>query len=106
MSFPGALSKQVMNATLPYVITDDDCGATKGIALDVMDSDVVDRFLVRPVKIGGTTMPAGTLSLGQYVPKYIQSAGSGLVKVGAAVTQALFDLTIGLVTLFFIYQVF
>ena len=47
---------------------------------------------------------AGTLSLGQYLPKYIQSAGSGLVKIGAGVTQALFDLTIGLVTLFFIYQ--
>ena len=51
-----------------------------------------------------TDIAEGTLSLGQYVPKVIQPVGSWLVKIGAGVTQALFDLAIGLITLFFIYR--
>ncbi len=51
-----------------------------------------------------TDIAEGTLTLGQYIPKVIQPVGSWLVKIGAGVTQALFDLTIGLITLFFIYR--
>jgi len=51
-----------------------------------------------------TDVAEGTLSVGQYVPKVIQPVGSWLVRVGAGVTQALFDLTIGLITLFFLYR--
>ena len=51
-----------------------------------------------------TDLAAGTLSIGQYIPKVIQPVGGWLVRIGAGVGQALFDLSIGLVTLFFLYR--
>lgn len=46
----------------------------------------------------------GTISLGQYLPKAIQPVGNWLIKLGRGIGQAVFDLTIGLVTLFFFYR--
>lgn len=61
VSVPGALSKQIMNTTLPYVVSAPDCGTSKGIALDVTDNDVVDRYLAKPIKIGNRNISAGTV---------------------------------------------
>lgn len=59
---PGALSKQIINTVVPYVITSQDCGTTVGLALDIGDSDVVDRFTAKDtLLVGGKTIPAGTL---------------------------------------------
>ena len=58
---PGALSKQLVNTVIPYVVTEDDCGTTKGIALDITDVDVVDRFTSSSIKMGGKTISTGTL---------------------------------------------
>lgn len=59
---PGALSKQIINTVIPYVVTSSDCGTTNGLALDVGDSDVVDRFLAKDTALEkGGTIPAGTL---------------------------------------------
>jgi len=46
----------------------------------------------------------GTISLGQYVPKVIQPVGNWLVQAGARIGRALFELSIGLLTLFFFYR--
>ena len=59
---PGALSKQIINTVVPYVVTQQDCGTHNGLALDVGDTDVVDRFLAKDTVLEkGGTIPAGTL---------------------------------------------
>lgn len=61
VSEPGALSKQIVNTTIPYVVTTEDCGTTNGIALDKSDDDVLDRALYRDLKVGDMVYKAGTL---------------------------------------------
>lgn len=46
----------------------------------------------------------GTISMGQYIPKAIQPVGNWLVQAGARIGQAVFELCIGLITLFFLYR--
>lgn len=59
---PGALSKQIVNTVVPYVVTNPDCGTKTGIALDVDDSDLVDRYVAKDVALErGGVIPAGTL---------------------------------------------
>jgi DNA-directed RNA polymerase subunit beta' len=57
---PGALNKQLANTMIPYIITQDDCGTAKGIALDVGDSDLVDRFTAKGVSAKGVRVSANT----------------------------------------------
>ena len=62
VSKPGALSKQIMNTVMPYVVVSDDCGTNKGISLPTTDRDVADRYLAKPVALAkGRVLPAGTL---------------------------------------------
>ena len=62
VSRPGALSKQIMNTVIPYVVTTDDCGTEHGIALDTHDREVLDRYTVKPIKVSDSiTLPPGTL---------------------------------------------
>lgn len=59
---PGYLTKQMMNSVLDEVVISDDCGTQKGIRLPVdEDNNVSDRVLAQDVRIGKTTLPAGTL---------------------------------------------
>lgn len=59
---PGALSKQIVNTVVPYVVTNPDCGTKNGIALDVDDSDLVDRYVAKDTALEkGGVIPAGTL---------------------------------------------
>lgn len=58
---PGALSKQIVNTVIPYSVSTDDCGTSRGISLDVSDSELSDRFLAKDVIVGNTTVKAGTL---------------------------------------------
>ena len=44
---PGALNKQIVNTAIPYIITGDDCGTQKGVALDTKDSSLSDRFVAK-----------------------------------------------------------
>ena len=60
VSVPGALNKQIANTMIGYVVSSDDCGTKSGIALDVNDSDLVDRYTAKPLKIGKSTVPANT----------------------------------------------
>lgn len=58
---PGYITKQVMNSVMNNLIINDDCGTDKGIALNTDDKDVLDRYLLAPVKAGKKTIPSGTL---------------------------------------------
>jgi DNA-directed RNA polymerase subunit beta' len=63
VQLPGVLSKQLINASINYSVTEDDCGSQRGVALDVGDPDVLGRVLPRDLDVGGTTYKAGaTLS--------------------------------------------
>jgi DNA-directed RNA polymerase subunit beta' len=57
---PGALNKQLANTMMSYIVTADDCGTTKGIALDAADSDLVDRFTAKPISAKGLRVSANT----------------------------------------------
>lgn len=46
----------------------------------------------------------GTLAIGQHVPKVIRPVGAWLVSVGAGVGRGMFDLSISLLVLFFLYR--
>ena len=61
VQLPGALNKQIANTTISYVIAGDDCKTTRGIALAAADSDIVDRYLAKPVSAPGLKIPSGSL---------------------------------------------
>jgi len=46
----------------------------------------------------------GTITIGQYVPKMIQPVANWLVRVGVTVGQGVFDLSMGLLVVFFLYR--
>lgn len=58
---PGAMSKLLMNNMMHVLVNDHDCGTTKGIALDISEKDVHDRYLQQPFTHGPTHVPAGTI---------------------------------------------
>jgi DNA-directed RNA polymerase subunit beta' len=64
---PGYLTKQLMQASMDTLITNDDCGTTKGAVHNVDDPNVLDRFTTRDVKLGTRggkdkgVIPKGTL---------------------------------------------
>lgn len=58
---PGALTKMMVNTVLDNIITMKDCGTNKGIALDVDDPEIMDRFLAQPVTLKGQTIPKDTI---------------------------------------------
>lgn len=61
VSEPGALSKQIVNTSVPYVVTTKDCGTKSGIVLSKNDPDVVDRALYKDLTANGVKYEAGTL---------------------------------------------
>lgn len=52
-SEPGALAKQIINVVMPTLVTSHDCGTSQGIAMDVGEDDIHDRYLAAPAKAGG-----------------------------------------------------
>jgi DNA-directed RNA polymerase subunit beta' len=58
---PGALNKQIANTTISYIVTQDDCGTEKGVALDVASPDLVDRYTAKAIRFGGGVVPKNTL---------------------------------------------
>lgn len=66
---PGYLSKLLMANTMDMLVTGDDCGTTRGIALPVTDRDVHDRHLQKDFSAKGMHVPAGTLLTPSLVSK-------------------------------------
>ncbi len=58
---PGALTKQIINTAIPYVVAKQDCHTTNGISLDASDPEIVDRYLAKPVTLGSRVLAANTL---------------------------------------------
>lgn len=80
---PGALSKQLINTAIPLVVTSKDCGTTDGLAMDVSSTDVIDRYLSKPVKLSsGETIARGTLVSPALAAK-MMAAKVGRVIVGS-----------------------
>ncbi len=66
---PGYLSKLLMANTMDLVVTGDDCGTTRGIAMPITERDVHDRILQKEFSAKGMTVPAGTVLTPSVVSK-------------------------------------
>lgn len=59
---PGAMSKDILNTTMNYLVTSEDCGTSNGVLMELNHEDVHDRFLAKPYKLkDGKTIRANTL---------------------------------------------
>jgi DNA-directed RNA polymerase subunit beta' len=58
---PGYMSKLLMNSTMHQLISEHDCGTTKGIALDAASRQVHDRHLQQDFTSGNLHIPADTM---------------------------------------------
>jgi DNA-directed RNA polymerase beta subunit/DNA-directed RNA polymerase beta' subunit len=88
VQIPGALSKQLVNSTIRYVVTEDDCGTSRGIALDVADNDMIDRFTAKAVKLGTTTLPANTAITPNLISRFKAAKQSKIVVRSALKCQS------------------
>ena len=57
---PGTFSKRMIQTTMNMVVTGDDCGTNRGIAMHVGDSNVHDRMLSTDFSSKGAKFSAGT----------------------------------------------
>ncbi len=61
-SEPGAMSKEILNSTMQYLVTKDDCGTPDGVLMDLGHEDIHDRYTAKPYKMkDGKTLTQGTL---------------------------------------------
>lgn len=58
---PGYLSKLIVNSTMDQLVTMKDCGTSNGVSLGLDEDDVLDRHLATSMKVGGKTIPAGSI---------------------------------------------
>lgn len=66
---PGYMSKLLMANTIDMLVTGDDCGTTRGIAMPIVDKDVNDRILQKEFNAKGVVVPAGTILTPNLVSK-------------------------------------
>lgn len=66
-SEPGAISKQMSNVTMSQMVSSEDCGTERGIALPTEDRDTLGRYTAEDIKLGirggkdKGSIPKGTL---------------------------------------------
>jgi DNA-directed RNA polymerase beta subunit len=58
---PGVLSKQLMQTAISMVVSADDCGTARGIAMPLGSKDLHDRVLAADFKARGAHIPRGTI---------------------------------------------
>lgn len=58
---PGYWTKQVQSNVMDTLVTGDDCGTSKGVAMSVGDKDIHDRVLMKDFSAGQLKIPAGTV---------------------------------------------
>jgi DNA-directed RNA polymerase subunit beta' len=78
---PGYLSKLLMSTAMDLVVTGNDCGTSRGIALPLADRDVFDRYLVKDFRAKGLVVPRGTLLTPDLVSKMRAKSKSAEVVV-------------------------
>ena len=60
-SEPGALTKKVVNTSMNQLITEKDCGTTRGVTMSVDSTEVHDRYLATDAAAHNKSYPAGTM---------------------------------------------
>lgn len=58
---PGAMAKNIVNATISYQVTIDDCGTRRGTTMSPSDHDAMDRYLAQGVALKSDRIEADTL---------------------------------------------
>lgn len=67
---PGALTKDIINTTMPMAVTAEDCGTTTGVLLPVTDKDLEGRFTAGAQSLPDkTTLPNRTLLTADLIRK-------------------------------------
>ncbi len=66
---PGYMSKLLMANTMDMLVTGEDCGTARGIAMPITDREVHDRILQKEFSSKGMTVPAGTVLTPNIVSK-------------------------------------
>jgi len=84
---PGYLSKQVINTTMDQVVTEADCGTTKGVWVNIAKEkdDLEGRLLARPVALGGKLWGKNTAVDGTVLGQMRQK-GAGRILVRSPLT--------------------
>lgn len=73
---PGALSKIVVHTMYDQVISTDDCGTKNGLAMDVCDPAIIDRYIAQPKN----TLPRNTLITPQMADQLCKQGGKVVVR--------------------------
>lgn len=60
-SEPGVLTKEIINTTIPELISSKNCGTSDGISMKISEDDVEGRFLAKNIKAGGRDWKEGEL---------------------------------------------
>jgi DNA-directed RNA polymerase subunit beta' len=59
---PGAITKDIINASMSTLVVSPDCGTAQGISMHLKDPDIHDRYTAASYKLkGGKVLPPGTL---------------------------------------------
>lgn len=58
---PGTFTKRMVQTTMDMVVTEDDCGTNRGIAMNVGDKNIYDRRLATDFEAKGVRFSAGTI---------------------------------------------
>jgi DNA-directed RNA polymerase subunit beta' len=60
-SEPGRLTKEIINLVIPELVSNKECGSSDGVAMSIGEDDVHDRYLAKPISVGGRTLGRNTL---------------------------------------------
>lgn len=61
VAMPGYMTRLMINSTVDQLVTEDDCGTGDGTKLSVDDHDALDRYLAKPLRVGGKTYRRGSV---------------------------------------------
>jgi DNA-directed RNA polymerase subunit beta' len=81
VSEPGYMSKRLMNNMMHMLVDEHDCGTSKGIALDINEPDIHDRYLQQDFSHGKLHIPARTLLTPDLVSKVKAAKPNGTLLV-------------------------
>ena len=78
---PGAFNKELINNTLDHLVTEKDCGTSRGKVMNIYDKDAKNRFLAESVRNGGKIVANKNDLLNYKLLKELKKIGVQQVKV-------------------------
>lgn len=78
---PGAFNKELINNTLDHLVTEKDCGTSRGKVMKIYDKDAKNRFLAESVRNGGKIVANKNDLLNFKLLKELKKIGVDQVKV-------------------------